>query len=94
MRWTFLWSGAEFHTMEWDEGATLDNKLWQAPDYCFNQPSPDDPPAGSKGTDSRVCVKGERGGRRLCVCTHGSICHSRVTCLARQPGDTNGCHAW
>jgi hypothetical protein len=40
VRWTFLWSGAEFHTMEWDEGAMLDNKMWQAPDYCFNQPSP------------------------------------------------------
>lgn len=46
VRWTFLWSGAEFHTMEWDEGATLDNKMWQAPDYCFNQPSPD-PAAGT-----------------------------------------------
>lgn len=42
MRWTFLWSGAEFHTMEWDEASTLPNKMWQAPDYCFNQ----QPPAG------------------------------------------------
>lgn len=51
MRWTFLWSGAEFHTMAWDEGATLSSDLWQAPEYCFNQqpPSPDDPAAGGGG---------------------------------------------
>jgi hypothetical protein len=45
VRWTFLWSGAEFHTMEWDEGSTLPNKMWQAPNYCFNQ-QPPQPPAG------------------------------------------------
>lgn len=50
VRWTFLWSGAEFHTMQWDEGATLSKELWQAPAYCFNQPPPDpsqDPSAPS-----------------------------------------------
>lgn len=49
MRWTFLWSGAEFHTMEWDEGATLGKDMWQAPEYCFNQPPAPPAPAGRGG---------------------------------------------
>jgi hypothetical protein len=31
--------------MAWDEGSTLPNKMWQAPDYCFSQ-QPPQPPAG------------------------------------------------
>lgn len=54
VRWTFLWSGAEFHTMEWDEGATLHKDMWQAPDYCFNQPPAPPAPAGGGGGEPSV----------------------------------------
>jgi hypothetical protein len=55
VRWTFLWSGAEFHTMEWDEGATLNKDMWQAPDYCFNQlPAPPAPAGGGGGGEPSV----------------------------------------
>lgn len=44
VRWTFLWSGAEFHTLEWHEGEALPKDMWQAPAYCFHPPAPT--PAG------------------------------------------------
>jgi hypothetical protein len=52
VRWTFLWSDAEFHTMAWEEGASLSTDMWQAPPYCFTQ-GPDAPGGGgSSGGDS------------------------------------------
>jgi hypothetical protein len=33
--------------MEWDEGATLPHKMWQAPEYCFTAPSPEPTPGPS-----------------------------------------------
>jgi hypothetical protein len=47
VRWTFLWTAAEFHALEWDEGATLPENMWQAPPYCF------DTPTGSKRTQQQ-----------------------------------------
>eukprot|EP00878_Enallax_costatus_P021442 GHUV01022694.1.p1 GENE.GHUV01022694.1~~GHUV01022694.1.p1 ORF type:complete len:117 (+),score=36.93 GHUV01022694.1:292-642(+) len=35
VRWTFLWTSAEFHVMSFEEGANLPKHLWQAPPYCF-----------------------------------------------------------
>lgn len=56
MRWTFLWSGAEFHTMEWDEGTTLPNNMWQAPDYCFTAPTPDEPAGAASILDNPIAT--------------------------------------
>jgi hypothetical protein len=39
VRWTFLWSSAEFHVLEFNEGDALPKKLWQAPKYCFSNAS-------------------------------------------------------
>jgi hypothetical protein len=39
VRWTFLWSSAEFHVLEFNEGEALPKKLWQAPKYCFSNAS-------------------------------------------------------
>jgi hypothetical protein len=36
VRWTFLTSGAEFHVMDYVEGAVLPESQWQAPRHCFN----------------------------------------------------------
>ncbi|WIA41265.1 hypothetical protein OEZ86_004870 [Tetradesmus obliquus] len=39
VRWTFLWSSAEFHVLEFNENEALPKKLWQAPKYCFSNAS-------------------------------------------------------
>lgn len=43
VRWTFLWSGAQFHVLQFNTGETLSKKLWQAPSYCFNNPNSSSP---------------------------------------------------
>jgi hypothetical protein len=42
--------------MEWDEGATLPNKMWQAPEYCFTAPSPDPGPARPSVLDNPIAT--------------------------------------
>eukprot|EP00775_Hariotina_reticulata_P006608 gene6608-6836_t len=54
--WTFLSSNAEFHVLEWVEGATLPEKEWQAPPYCFIHPNGSS--AGSPALEGQVLASG------------------------------------
>jgi len=54
--WTFLSSNAEFHVLEWVEGAALPEKEWQAPPYCFTHPNGSS--AGSAALEGQELASG------------------------------------